>query len=120
MVRWRVDVEVQPADERRSKPGPRGIRLRLVSEFPGVVTLTRSKWFARRTWPRHATVDRVGDLALLIYDLNDAASGSVVLSDWTGRGDLAGSSEAGSVRRQLLAVRPASSRGLRWRDAIFR
>ena len=58
-------------------------------------------------WPRHATIRRVSDPALLIYDPNDAASRSVVLSDWTGRGDLAGLERRWLSRRQLLAARPA-------------
>jgi hypothetical protein len=101
-----VDVEVQPADEPPFETGPQWNSLSARLRVPGVVTLPRSKWFARRTWPRHATVGRVGDLALLIYDLNDAASGSVVLSDWTGRGDLA--ERSWLSRRQLLAVAPPS------------
>jgi hypothetical protein len=87
--------------------GPRGIRFELVYEFPGVVTLTRSKWRARRTWPRHATIGRVGDTALLIYDPTDAANRSVVLSDWTRQRDLAELERRWLTRRQLLATRPA-------------
>ena len=58
------------------------------------------------SWPRHATVGRVDDLAVLIYDPNDAAS------RWwccrTGRGDLAGLERRWLSRRQLLTAHPAT------------
>ncbi len=95
--------EVVKTDER----GPRGIRFQLVYDFPGIVTLTRSKWRARRTWPGHATIGRVGDPALLIYEPTDPDRHSVVLSDWTGRCDLAALERRWLNRRQLLATRPA-------------
>ena len=128
MVRWLVDVEVQPADE---PPFAAGCDLSLLDAYsvsPGepvtvayhaeskrcdhIVDVEDQRRGGKPVAAAHGLratrrSAAVSDPALLIYDPNDAASRSVVLSDWAGRGDLAGLERSWLSRRQLLAARPA-------------